>query len=72
MKWQAKILEAITIDDKGLRTLLKREDGPALFAESLAERYRDAIRQKMDDGVPFLIELRDSTNKTMFGMTGED
>ncbi len=72
MKWQAKLNEAITIDDKGLRTLLKREDGPALFAEALAIRYRDAIRQQMDGGVPFLIELKDSTNKTMFGLTEEN
>lgn len=57
MKWLAKLDEAIVIDDKGLRTLLKRETGPEDFCEALCMRFKEEIERQLEEGTPLMVEL---------------
>lgn len=57
MKWLAKLDDAIVIDDKGLRTLLKRETGPEDFCEALCMRFKEELNKQMEAGVPLMVEL---------------
>ena len=78
MKWQAKMDEYIVIDDKGLRSLLKRKDDPGAFADALCIRFEAAISQCIEDGIPIMVEFKPSIplhdghpkSKKIYGMTG--
>ena len=77
MKWQAKMDEYIVIDDKGLRSLLKRKDDPGAFADALCLRFEEEIRIQLEAGVPLMVEFKpslylhpDSKSKKIYGMTG--
>ena len=77
MKWQAKMDEYIVIDDKGLRSLLKRKDDPGAFADALCLRFEEEIRMQLEAGVPLMVEFKpslsakdDSKSKKIYGMTG--
>ena len=77
MKWLAKLDDAVVIDDKGLRTLLKKDSGPEDFCEALCIRFEEEMRRQLEAGVPLMVELTpDRRNETktavkkMYGMTG--
>ena len=77
MKWLAKLDDAVVIDDKGLRTLLKKDSGPEDFSEALCIRFEEEMRPQLEAGVPLMVELTpDRRNepktavKKMYGMTG--
>ena len=64
MKWLAKLDEAIIIDDKGLRTLLKRETGPEDFCEALCMRFKEEIERQLEEGTPLMVELAPHHSRT--------
>ena len=77
MKWLAKLDDAVVIDDKGLRTLLKKDSGPEDFCEALCIRFEEEMRRQLEAGVALMVELTpDRRNepktavKKMYGMTG--
>ena len=80
-KWAAKLDEAIVIDDKGLRSLLKSETGPEDFCEALCLRFEEEVRRQLEAGVPLMVELSPMRRadpghvlarkaKKIYGMTG--
>ena len=56
-RWAAKLDEAIIIDDKGLRSLLKGETGPEDFCDGLCKRFEATIKSQMEAGIPLMVEL---------------
>ena len=77
-RWAAKLDEAIIIDDKGLRSLLKSETGPEDYCDALCKRFEEEVKRQMEAGVPLMVELApyigvDDHNKKvkkLYGMTG--
>ena len=78
MRWQATLDESIVIDDKGLRSLLKKKNDPGAFAEALCLRFEKEIKRQLDAGIPLMVEfkpshdehLTDPKSKKLYGMTG--
>ena len=77
-RWAAKLDEAIIIDDKGLRSLLKGETGPEDFCDALCKRFEATIKSQMEAGIPLMVELAPLKSephdpkkvKKLYGMTG--
>ena len=76
MKWRAKLDEAIEIDDKGLRSLLKSDTGPEDFTEALCLRFEAEVKRQLEAGIPLMVEFAPhrhpthSAKKKRYGMTG--
>ena len=78
MRWQATLDESIVIDDKGLRSLLKRKNDPGAFAEALCLRFEEEIKRQLEAGIPLMVEFKPSIgmpaghpkSKRIYGMTG--
>tara|TARA_B100000745_G_C20140349_1_gene390957 strand:- start:810 stop:1052 length:243 start_codon:yes stop_codon:yes gene_type:complete len=78
MRWAAKLDEAIVIDDKGLRSLLKSETGPEDFCDAMCKRFEAEVRRQMEAGIPLMVELaplkekphNPKAVKKIYGMTG--
>ena len=78
MKWRAKLDEAIEIDDKGLRSLLKSDTGPEDFTEALCLRFEAEVKRQLEAGVPLMVEFapgiplhdKHPRAKKLYGMTG--
>ena len=78
MRWQATLDESIVIDDKGLRSLLKKENDPGAFAEALCLPFEEEIKRQLDAGIPLMVEFKPSIplhdghpkSKKLYGMTG--
>ena len=78
MRWEAKLDEALVIDDKGLRSLLKSETGPEDFCEALCLRFEEELKRQLEAGIPLMVELapgvplhdKHPRKKKIYGMTG--